>query len=88
MPELVAKVLTVSDGVVDGTREDKSGAALVDTLTAAGFAVTDRRSAKLDETTFRRWGTTVGRGRMKARFMTLLSSSPLIAVTRMTRAVR
>lgn len=37
-----AKVLTVSDGVVHGTREDKSGDALVATLTAAGFEVVDR----------------------------------------------
>ena len=42
-PELAAKVLTVSDGVVAGTREDLSGAALVERLGAAGFTVTDRR---------------------------------------------
>ena len=36
---LHAKVLTVSDGVVAGTREDTSGAALVEQLTAAGFDV-------------------------------------------------
>jgi molybdenum cofactor synthesis domain-containing protein len=40
---LAAKVLTVSDGVVAGTREDLSGAALVERLTGAGFTVTDRR---------------------------------------------
>jgi molybdenum cofactor synthesis domain-containing protein len=40
---LEAKVLTVSDGVVAGTREDKSGVALVDRLTAEGFAVADHR---------------------------------------------
>ena len=34
-----AKVLTVSDGVVSGTRVDASGAALVDVLTAHGFSV-------------------------------------------------
>lgn len=39
-----AKVLTVSDGVVDGTRDDKSGAALVDALSGAGFEVVDRRA--------------------------------------------
>lgn len=39
-----AKVLTVSDGVIAGTREDKSGAALVDRLTAAGYDVVDRRA--------------------------------------------
>jgi len=38
-----AKVLTVSDGVVHGTREDLSGRALVDALTAAGFEVAERR---------------------------------------------
>ena len=43
MPELLAKVLTVSDGVVAGTREDKSGDALVATLTEAGFTVAERR---------------------------------------------
>ena len=39
-----AKVLTVSDGVIDGTRDDKSGAALVDALTKAGFDVIDRQA--------------------------------------------
>jgi molybdopterin adenylyltransferase len=38
-----AKVLTVSDGVVAGTREDRSGAALVSALETAGFLVADRR---------------------------------------------
>jgi molybdopterin adenylyltransferase len=38
-----AKVLTVSDGVVAGTREDKSGAALAARLGEAGFDVVDRR---------------------------------------------
>jgi molybdenum cofactor synthesis domain-containing protein len=41
--DLEAKVVTVSDGVVAGTREDKSGAALVSRLTDAGYAVVDRR---------------------------------------------
>ena len=40
---LRAKVLTVSDGVAEGTREDKSGAALVDRLVAEGYDVVDRR---------------------------------------------
>jgi len=40
---LLAKVLTVSDGVVAGTREDRSGQALVDTLEGAGWQVVDRR---------------------------------------------
>ncbi|MEY2422650.1 MAG: hypothetical protein QOI95_2717 [Acidimicrobiaceae bacterium] len=43
MADLVAKVLTVSDGVVAGTREDKSGDAVVAALTDAGFRVVDRR---------------------------------------------
>ncbi|MGE0880089.1 MAG: molybdenum cofactor biosynthesis protein B [Acidimicrobiia bacterium] len=48
MPEapaagLRAKVLTVSDGVVEGFREDKSGEALVARLAAEGFDVADHR---------------------------------------------
>jgi molybdopterin adenylyltransferase len=38
-----AKVLTVSDGVVAGTREDRSGAALAERLVAASWEVLDRR---------------------------------------------
>ena len=38
-----AKVLTVSDGVVAGTREDRSGQALAERLGAADFALTDRQ---------------------------------------------
>lgn len=38
-----AKVLTCSDGVVHGTREDKSGAALAEFLTEHGFDVVERR---------------------------------------------
>ena len=41
MSDLRAKVLTVSDGVVAGTREDASGAALVEQLCAAGFDVVE-----------------------------------------------
>src|SRR5437763_11787345 len=37
-----AKVLTVSDGVIAGTREDKSGEALEQALTKAGFTVVER----------------------------------------------
>jgi molybdopterin adenylyltransferase len=37
-----AAVLTVSDGVHDGTREDRSGDALAELLTEAGFAVARR----------------------------------------------
>ncbi len=40
---LRAKVLTVSDGVVAGTREDRSGAGLAERLGAAGFDVVDRQ---------------------------------------------
>jgi molybdopterin adenylyltransferase len=43
MSVLAAKVLTVSDGVVHGTRDDASGRALVDQLTAAGFTVEEHR---------------------------------------------
>lgn len=42
-PALQAKVLTVSDGVVHGTREDLSGAALVQQLTEAGFDVVEHQ---------------------------------------------
>ncbi|HEY3724388.1 MAG TPA: MogA/MoaB family molybdenum cofactor biosynthesis protein [Acidimicrobiia bacterium] len=38
-----AKVLTVSDGVAGGGREDRSGAALVARLTDAGFDVAEHR---------------------------------------------
>ncbi|MGA9276071.1 MogA/MoaB family molybdenum cofactor biosynthesis protein [Ilumatobacter sp.] len=40
---LEAKVLTCSDGVVHGTREDKSGEALAEFLQANGFDVVERR---------------------------------------------
>jgi molybdenum cofactor synthesis domain-containing protein len=40
---LAAKVLTVSDGVAAGTREDRSGAALVERLASAGYEVVERR---------------------------------------------
>jgi molybdenum cofactor synthesis domain-containing protein len=40
---LHAKVLTVSDGVADGTRDDKSGRALVERLTTEGFEVAEHR---------------------------------------------
>lgn len=38
-----AKVLTVSDGVMAGTRDDTSGRGLVDYLTEHGFTVVDHR---------------------------------------------
>lgn len=37
-----AKVVTVSDGVMNGTREDRSGTALEEALNEAGFAVIER----------------------------------------------
>ncbi len=40
---LLAKVLTVSDGVVAGTRVDASGAALVELLQAGGFEVVEHK---------------------------------------------
>lgn len=43
MTALLAKVLTVSDGVVAGTRDDASGRDLVDQLTGAGFEVVEHR---------------------------------------------
>jgi molybdenum cofactor synthesis domain-containing protein len=43
MSELAAKILTVSDGVVAGTREDKSGAALRDLLSGAGYTIVDQQ---------------------------------------------
>jgi molybdopterin adenylyltransferase len=42
-PALFAKVLTVSDGVADGTREDRSGRALVDRLRREGYDVVAHR---------------------------------------------
>jgi molybdopterin adenylyltransferase len=41
-PGLPAKVLTVSDGVVAGTREDRSGEALAELLAGHGFDVVER----------------------------------------------
>ncbi|MBW3614330.1 MAG: MogA/MoaB family molybdenum cofactor biosynthesis protein [Actinobacteria bacterium] len=38
-----AKVLTVSDGVIAGTRADRSGSALAEALASAGFEVVERR---------------------------------------------
>jgi molybdenum cofactor synthesis domain-containing protein len=42
MTVLQAKVITVSDGVIAGTREDRSGEALADALAKAGFEVVER----------------------------------------------
>jgi len=38
-----AKILTASDGVIAGTREDKSSVALAGSLESAGFNVVERR---------------------------------------------
>jgi molybdopterin adenylyltransferase len=43
MAVLQAKVLTVSDGVAAGTRDDRSGHAIVSRLQDAGYAVADHR---------------------------------------------
>jgi molybdenum cofactor synthesis domain-containing protein len=40
---LQAKVLTVSDGVAEGTRDDKSGRAVVEHLDHAGYDVVEHR---------------------------------------------
>ncbi len=42
-PALQAKVLTVSDGVIAGTRQDTSGAGLVALLSEHGFDVVDHQ---------------------------------------------
>ena len=39
----LVKILTVSDGVVAGTRDDRSGAALEEHLVSAEFEIADRR---------------------------------------------
>jgi molybdenum cofactor synthesis domain-containing protein len=41
--DLQAKVLTVSDGVASGNREDRGGAGLVERLTAEGYVVVEHR---------------------------------------------
>ncbi len=42
MSSYQAKVVTVSDGVIAGTREDRSGQALEELLAGAGFTVVER----------------------------------------------
>lgn len=42
MADYTAKIITVSDGVIAGTREDRSGAALQELLTGSGFEVVER----------------------------------------------
>lgn len=39
---LLAKIITVSDGVIAGTRDDKSGAALYERLSAEGYEIVER----------------------------------------------
>lgn len=46
MSGLAAKVLTASDGVILGTRQDRSGEALAERLVEAGFTVVDRRAVQ------------------------------------------
>lgn len=41
---VAAKILTVSDGVIAGTRDDRSGAALEEAVRRAGFHVAERRA--------------------------------------------
>lgn len=41
--DLQAKVLTVSDGVIAGTREDRSGVALRELFEGAGYTVAEQR---------------------------------------------
>ena len=42
---MAAKVLTVSDGVVHGTREDRSGAALEARLADEGWTIAERAAS-------------------------------------------
>lgn len=44
MATLKAKVITVSDGVVAGVRQDSSGEALVELLRRKGWSIEDRRT--------------------------------------------
>lgn len=43
-PPPTAKVVTVSDGVIAGTRQDRSGDGLVEHLEGAGWVVVERRA--------------------------------------------
>jgi len=42
MADYTAKIVTISDGVIAGTREDRSGAALEELLSGSGFEVVNR----------------------------------------------
>lgn len=46
---LAVSVLTVSDGVTHGTRQDRSGDALVELLTSRGYELIDRRTVPDEE---------------------------------------
>ena len=59
---LCAKVLTVSDGVVAGTREDRSGEALAERLTQTGWTVLDHRVVADGTHTVREALTEMARG--------------------------
>jgi molybdopterin biosynthesis enzyme MoaB len=48
-PGLRAKVLTVSDGVAAGVREDGSGKSVADLLESHGFDVVERRTIPADD---------------------------------------
>ena len=52
--DLVAKVLVCSDGVAEGTRDDRAGPKVVERLVDAGFAVIDHRVSAdgIDEVAF------------------------------------
>ena len=67
---LRAKVLTVSDGVADGTREDKSGRALEERLVAAGYEVVD--APRRVPTASKRWPARLARdgGRVRGLILT------------------
>lgn len=43
---LAAKILTASDGVIAGTRQDRSGDALVELLAGEGYQIADRRAVE------------------------------------------
>ena len=65
---LTAKVLTVSDGVADGSREDKSGVALVARLQDAGYEIAAHEVTRDG----RRWiSTTLVNGQSVMRMMVI-----------------
>lgn len=66
---LAAKVLTVSDGVAEGTRDDTSGRALVEQLQGAGFDVVEH------------WATADGREAVAAALTELADGFAGLIVT-------